>query len=550
MNFESLILDRRDGVATITLNRPDALNALNLALGRELFHAALDVDDDPRVRCVVITGAGKAFCAGGDVKDFADNLERIGVLVKELPTYLHGTVSRFARSDKPVIMAVNGVAAGGGFSFALSGDLVLAAESARFTMAYSKIAATPDGSSSYFLPRLVGLRRAMELYFTNRVLSAREALEWGLITRVVPDAEFKGAVDTLARELAQGPSKAFGAAKRLFHHSTWESLETQMELEAQAIANSSRTEISRPASPRSRTRRHRRPSGGDNGGHESAPVHPPRLILLRQDEGAALVLGGRVRPDRRPGRPRRPQGDGTPRYPAAARRRSRRPRRARLESGRLRGAAGRELSGGQKILAGGAGLAAGSRARGRAEADRALRHHADGARAARAQAHAARPDVSRVPRGALVRRRRGPRRAAGGMVRGARAEGARHGRRRRALRSAGARAAHRLVPGRRRRRVHADRADVLRAPGRRRPARAHDVARRPAPAPAVRARGASRRDATGAAADGGAGGAAPARSALVAGRHSTPPARAEVAGSAHHNPRALAYTGGSVCAVA
>src|SRR3989442_2154723 len=100
MNFESLILDRRDGVATITLNRPDALNALNLALGRELFHAALDVDDDPGVRCVVITGAGKAFCAGGDVKDFADNLPRIGALVKELTTYLHGTVSRLARSDK------------------------------------------------------------------------------------------------------------------------------------------------------------------------------------------------------------------------------------------------------------------------------------------------------------------------------------------------------------------------------------------------------------------------------------------------------------------
>jgi 2-(1,2-epoxy-1,2-dihydrophenyl)acetyl-CoA isomerase len=242
MNFQALTLDRRDGVATITLNRPDAFNALNLQLGRELFHAVLEVDDDPAIRCVVVTGAGKAFCAGGDVKDFADNLPRIGALVKELTTYLHGAVSRFCRSDKPVIMAVNGVAAGGGFSFALSGDLVLAAESARFTMAYSKIAATPDGSSSYFLPRLVGLRRAMELYFTNRVLTAREAFEWGLVTRVVPDAEFRGAVDALARELAQGPSKAFGAAKRLFHQATWESLETQMELEAQAIAASGRTE--------------------------------------------------------------------------------------------------------------------------------------------------------------------------------------------------------------------------------------------------------------------------------------------------------------------
>ena len=139
-------------------------------------------------------------------------------------------------------MAINGIAAGGGFSFALSGDLVVAAESAKFTMAYSKIAATPDGSSSYFLPRLIGLRRAMELYFTNRVLTAREALEWGLVTRVVPDAELKSAVTALAAELAQGPTKAFGAAKRLLHQSTWESLETQMELEAQAIAASGHTE--------------------------------------------------------------------------------------------------------------------------------------------------------------------------------------------------------------------------------------------------------------------------------------------------------------------
>ncbi|OLC15008.1 MAG: enoyl-CoA hydratase [Candidatus Rokubacteria bacterium 13_1_40CM_69_27] len=242
MGYEHLILERRDHVATLTLNRPDAYNALNLALGRDIFHAVLEVDDDPEVRCIVITGAGRAFCAGGDVKDFADNLERIGALVKELTTYLHGAVSRLCRSDKPVIMAVNGVAAGGGFSFALSGDLVIAAESARFTMAYSKIAATPDGSSSYFLPRLAGLRRAMELYFTNRVLSAREAQEWGLVTRVVPDAEFRATVETLALEMAQGPTKAFGGAKRLFHQSTWESLETQMELEAQAIAGCGRTD--------------------------------------------------------------------------------------------------------------------------------------------------------------------------------------------------------------------------------------------------------------------------------------------------------------------
>jgi 2-(1,2-epoxy-1,2-dihydrophenyl)acetyl-CoA isomerase len=242
MSYETLTLARADGVATVTLNRPEAFNALNIALGRDLFHAVLEVDDDPSVRAVVITGAGKAFCAGGDVKGFADNLDRIGALIKELTTYLHGAVSRLCRADKPVIMAINGVAAGGGMSLALAGDVVLAAESARFTMAYSRIAATPDGSSSYYLPRLIGLRRAMELYFTNRVLTAREAQEWGLITRVVPDGELDAAARTLARELAQGPTKAFGGAKRLFHQSTWESLETQMELEAQAIAASGRTE--------------------------------------------------------------------------------------------------------------------------------------------------------------------------------------------------------------------------------------------------------------------------------------------------------------------
>ncbi|MEK7444555.1 MAG: enoyl-CoA hydratase-related protein [candidate division NC10 bacterium] len=242
MAYEAILYDVKDSVATITLNRPEAYNALNLTLARDVFQATLEADESREVRCIVITGAGKAFCAGGDVKDFADNPDRIGILVKELTTYLHGAVSRLARSLKPVIMAVNGVAAGGGMSLALSGDLVVAAESAKFNMAYSRIAASPDGSSSYFLPRMIGLRRALELHFTNRVLSAREAMDWGLVNRVHPDAEFPAAVRTLARELAQGPTLAFGRAKLLFHQSTQESLETQMELEAQAIAASGHTE--------------------------------------------------------------------------------------------------------------------------------------------------------------------------------------------------------------------------------------------------------------------------------------------------------------------
>jgi 2-(1,2-epoxy-1,2-dihydrophenyl)acetyl-CoA isomerase len=141
-----------------------------------------------------------------------------------------------------VITAINGVAAGGGMSLALAGDMVLATESARLTMAYAALGACPDGSATYWLPRTIGLRRAFELYATNRTLSAREALEWGLVNRVYPDAEFADSVAALARELADGPTVAFGRAKLLFHQSTHESLETQMELEAQAIAQCGHTE--------------------------------------------------------------------------------------------------------------------------------------------------------------------------------------------------------------------------------------------------------------------------------------------------------------------
>jgi len=242
MTYETIKYEVAQGVATITLNRPAAFNALNPALGRDLFQAAIEADEDRAVRAIVVTGAGRAFCAGGDVKDFSENFERIGVHIKSLTTHFHGAISRLARSPKPVLMAVNGVAAGAGMSLAISGDLVLAAESARFTLAYSGIGAAPDGSSTWFLPRLIGYSRAMELYLTNRTLAAREALEWGLVNRVAPEGEFPAAVAALAAELARGPTYAFGRAKQLFQHSTQESLETQMELEAQAIAASGHTE--------------------------------------------------------------------------------------------------------------------------------------------------------------------------------------------------------------------------------------------------------------------------------------------------------------------
>ncbi|HEY6957638.1 MAG TPA: enoyl-CoA hydratase-related protein [Candidatus Limnocylindria bacterium] len=242
MTYETVRVERSAAVATITLDRPQALNALSLALGRDLASAVVDVDEDDAVRCVVLTGAGSAFCAGGDIREFHANASRIGAHVKELSASLHSAIARLAWTPKPVICAVNGAAAGGGFGLSVCGDIVIAAESARFTGAYARIGAAVDGAFTYLVPRLIGLRRAQELYFTDRALTAREAHEWGLVTRVVPDAELASAANALAAQLAAGPTRAFGLAKRLFHESYTSGLETQMERESQAISASALTD--------------------------------------------------------------------------------------------------------------------------------------------------------------------------------------------------------------------------------------------------------------------------------------------------------------------
>lgn len=243
MPFETLLydVDASTHVATITLNRPAQFNALNLDMARELMLATIAADEDPGVRCIVLTGAGKAFFAGGDLSTFGAAGDQRGALIKEMTTYFHAAISRLSRMDAPVIAAVNGVAAGAGFSTMLACDLVIAATSAKFTMAYTKSGLSPDGSSTWFLPRIVGLRRAQELTLTNRVLTAPEALEWGLLTRVVDDSSLMDEVSVLSVELASGPTRTLGAAKRLLRDSTDQGLESQMELEARAIAAASLT---------------------------------------------------------------------------------------------------------------------------------------------------------------------------------------------------------------------------------------------------------------------------------------------------------------------
>lgn len=231
-----VLLDIRDNVAHITLNRQDAMNALDLEMAKELLDIAMRCDETTGVRAVVLSGAGKMFCAGGDVKRFVTEGKQLPTYVRAITTYLHAAISCLARMNAPVIAAVEGSAAGGGMSLALACDLVIAAESARFMAAYTRIGLCPDGSMTYTLSRLVGLRRALELTLTNRTLTAREALDWGIITAVAPDGEAVRHADALAGQLAQGPTQAFGATKRLIHQGWTESLETQMMAESQAIA--------------------------------------------------------------------------------------------------------------------------------------------------------------------------------------------------------------------------------------------------------------------------------------------------------------------------
>jgi 2-(1,2-epoxy-1,2-dihydrophenyl)acetyl-CoA isomerase len=238
--YETLDLDVRDGVAHVTLNRPDAANGINLALARDLLAATLAIAADPGARVVLLDGAGKLFCGGGDLKGFAGR-DDLPAHLREILAALHAAITNLVRGDAPVVAAVQGSAAGAGMGLVGASDLVVAAASAKFVMAYTGVGLAPDGSSSWFLPRVVGLRRALELTLTNRVLSAAEALDWGLVTQVVPDDELADSAGALAAKLASGAAPALARAKRLLHTSLEETLETHLAREADAISTASAT---------------------------------------------------------------------------------------------------------------------------------------------------------------------------------------------------------------------------------------------------------------------------------------------------------------------
>lgn len=231
----TVLVNVKDHVARISLNRPEVANTLDARMASELRAAALRCETDPDVRAVILSGTGKQFCFGGDLRGMMEQGGNVEAYLNGLTDDLHGAITAFTRMNAPVIAAVNGTAAGAGVGLVAMADLAIAGSSAKFALAYTGVGLTPDGSTSLLLPRAVGRKRAMELFLTNRVLSAQEALDWGLLNRIVADESLEAEALTLATRLAGGPTRAFGGVKRLMA-STDSGLETQMAIEGRVIA--------------------------------------------------------------------------------------------------------------------------------------------------------------------------------------------------------------------------------------------------------------------------------------------------------------------------
>ena len=230
MDFNKVTLDIDNGVATVTLNHPEVMNAISIDMLEGLADAMDVIEDKARgVRCVVITGAGRGFCAGANLQGRNTGEKRGAGAVLE--SHYHPLLRRIRHLHCPVVTAVNGVAAGAGMSIALMGDLVLAARSATFLQAFRRIGLVPDAGSTYLLPRLIGLARAMELSLLGEKLPAEKALEWGLINRVHDDADLMGAAKAMAAELASGPTVSLGLIRKLYWESPENSFEQQLDLE-------------------------------------------------------------------------------------------------------------------------------------------------------------------------------------------------------------------------------------------------------------------------------------------------------------------------------
>jgi 2-(1,2-epoxy-1,2-dihydrophenyl)acetyl-CoA isomerase len=237
-----VLLDIADGIARLRLNRPDAANGMSAELLSALCEAIMVCHGHPDLRVVLLSGEGKNFCAGGDVRAFASKGEKLPDYIRQATAYLQNAVTGLLRLKAPVIACVQGFAAGGGgFGLVCASDLVIAAESAKFMAGATRVAMAPDAGVSVTLSRLVGLRRAMLILLTNPVISAAEALEMGIVTRVVADDQLADASLALAKELAAGAPKALAATKRLVWSGTGTSVEQCLSEEARTVSELSGT---------------------------------------------------------------------------------------------------------------------------------------------------------------------------------------------------------------------------------------------------------------------------------------------------------------------
>ena len=233
---QSILLAVEAGVATIAFNRPEVFNAMDGDMMIQFRAAAELVAKDPAVRAVVLRGEGKSFLAGGDVGLFHRHIRELPELIVRWGRELHFGLLALRRAPKPVLAGVHGAVAGAGFSVMCVADLAVSADDARFSLAYANLGTSPDGGSTHFLPRLVGYKKAMELTLLPELFDAAAAQRLGLVNWVVPAAELSAQTQRIAVKLAQGPTHAYGEAKRLINQSLERSLETQMEEELQAFA--------------------------------------------------------------------------------------------------------------------------------------------------------------------------------------------------------------------------------------------------------------------------------------------------------------------------
>lgn len=237
-----VLLDVTDGIARITLNRPDSSNAVDSELLRQLHGAVLQCHSDPSVRVVVLSGAGKNFCAGGDVKTFLGKGSDLPAYLREATAWLQLATAALIQLKAPVIVQVQGFAAGGaGLGFVCAADLVVAAESSKFFSGAVRVGMAPDGGTTVTLARIVGLRRALDILLTNPTLTAREAYDLGIVSRVVPDDELATSADALAASLAAQPPLGLAATKRLIWDGLGSSVAGRMPEEARVVSELSGT---------------------------------------------------------------------------------------------------------------------------------------------------------------------------------------------------------------------------------------------------------------------------------------------------------------------